>query len=168
MACRTTVLAYWVDAPNLGSAGPARSTEPRPRRKPCAFEGRYAPLRPKRARKKEAAVNTFFTELPVVVAQAQVPKAPPGADPAGPKRPSGARIWRLQHPVGPRHLAFPPNGNAGANSQSSSGVKRRGRHACRPASFQRDFLLQLSRHLVVGVLAERIPACAARNSSLAD
>ena len=62
------------------------------------------------------AANTQFTELPGVVAQAQVPNAPvyaqngqqnPGADPAGPERPGGARIWCLQHPVEPRHLAVP-------------------------------------------------------------
>ena len=62
------------------------------------------------------AANTHFTELPGVVAQAQVPNAPvyaqngqqnPGADPAGPERPGGARIWRLQHPVEPRDLAVP-------------------------------------------------------------
>ena len=60
------------------------------------------------------AANTQFTELPGVVAQAQVPNAPVYAqngqqtgDPAGPERPSGARIWCLQHPVEPRHLAVP-------------------------------------------------------------
>jgi hypothetical protein len=55
--------------------------------------------------------NTQFTELPGVVAQAQVPNVnvcaerpaePAGAEPAGTERPSCARIWRLQHPVGPR------------------------------------------------------------------
>ena len=69
--------------------------------------------------------NTQFTELPGIVAQAQVPNAPTmrrtasrtaRRNPASPERPSCARIWRLQHPVGPRHLVFPPNANAGANS----------------------------------------------------
>ena len=46
------------------------------------------------------AANTQFTELPGVVAQAQVPNAPVyaqrgQADPAGPERAGGARIWCL-------------------------------------------------------------------------
>ena len=54
------------------------------------------------------AANTFFTELPGVVAQAQVPNAPvyaqkrTGADPAGPERAGGTH---LRHPVEPWHLA---------------------------------------------------------------
>ena len=50
------------------------------------------------------AANTQFTELPGVVAQAQVPNAPVyaqngqqnrQANPAGPERPGGARLWCL-------------------------------------------------------------------------
>jgi hypothetical protein len=29
------------------------------------------------------------------------------------ERPSGARIWRLQHPVGPRHVAVPAKRQCG-------------------------------------------------------
>ena len=62
------------------------------------------------------AANTFFTELPGVVAQAQVPNAPVYAQNGQqnlrrrPSRPRAAKRRtdrRLQHPVGPRHLAVP-------------------------------------------------------------
>ena len=70
------------------------------------------------------AANTFFTELPGVVAQAQVPNAPTYAQNGQQNRQTqqaqsgqaahGYGVYSTQSSRGT--WLFPPNGNAGANS----------------------------------------------------
>ena len=62
------------------------------------------------------AANTFFTELPGVVAQAQVPNAPVYAqNPQAQTQQAqnGRAVPRLRHPVEPRHLAVRPQREPG-------------------------------------------------------
>src|ERR1700733_8266180 len=93
--------------------------------------------------------NTFFPELPGVVAQADVPNAPTYAQNGQQNRQAqtqqaqngqaahGYGVYSTQSSRGT--WLFPPTGNAVANSYPSSGVKRRGRHHCRHFRFHSTF-----------------------------